>query len=314
MTDSLSGGSTQAGLEGAAAVTTASSNPAIEAAPAAAAAPAADSTVSPANNTSGATQSDGSTAGAAPAVEPAKADAPAADPAKAAEPAAEPQKDTSLLGGEKVETKPAEGADDKKNTEGEAKPEDKKDESSQSVDPAPLPTYDEFKLPEGITLNDSSESLGTFNKILGEFESGEKTHESFQKFGQDLVNYHVTQLQNSVQKVADEVAKTYSTQWENQRNGWKESFMKDPEIGGNKAEVTLNAAKDFLATHGGTPEQQVEFKKFLDETGVGNHPSLIRLLANASAARPDPGMLAAKQPVPQKKSKIEALYGKRKAG
>jgi len=69
----------------------------------------------------------------------------------------------------------------------------------------------------------------------------------------------------------------------------------DKEIGGDKFEENVGVAKLAIDAYF-TPE----FKKFLNESGLGNHPEMIRGLAKAGAPlKPDgwvPGSKAITQP------------------
>lgn len=184
-------------------------------------------------------------------------------------------------------------------------PETKKEEGSQSAEPAPLPTYEAFTLPEGITADDTT--LGEFTKQLAEFETHTKAdHAAVQEFGQNLVNRHVAEQQALTQRITEH----YQNAWEKQGNDWKDAFEKDPEIGGNRRDTTLNAAQEFIRTHGGTEDQQNEFRQLMDTTKIGNHPALIRLLAKANMALSEGKPLAAPKPSLTTASKVERRYGK----
>jgi hypothetical protein len=215
-----------------------------------------------------------------------------AEPPKAAEPVVEKPAEEK-----KVEIKPV--------TEGEKPLEEKKAEGDQSVEPAPLPAYEEFKLPEGITITDT-ERLSDFTKTLAEFETVTKAdHAEVQKFGQQLVDKHIAAVQKGVERMQELNIQA----WEKQKSDWKESFINDPEIGGNRQETTVSAAREFITTHGGTPEQQTEFRKLMESSGVGNHPAMIRMLANAMKAKAEGSPLPATKPMPESSSKVTKRYG-----
>lgn len=177
----------------------------------------------------------------------------------------------------------------------------------QSVDPAPPPTYEAFTIPEDVSLE--PERLKEFTDILGEFEGKTKADHAFvQEFGQKAVDFHVTE----VKKTVEALNKSLAESWENTKTEWKDSFMKDPEIGGNRWQTTVDAASNFIRTHGGTAEQQSEFRKLMDMSGVGNHPAMIRLLASAGRAMSEGRPLAATSPVSPPKSKVATMYGNNK--
>lgn len=85
---------------------------------------------------------------------------------------------------------------------------------------------------------------------------------------------------------------------------WKRDLIRqaqaDPEIGGAKWRDSINLAAhalDKLGAPAGSP-----LRKLLDDTGVGNHPEMIRVFARAGR------LLGAKAP-PRPRSAAETLYG-----
>jgi hypothetical protein len=197
-----------------------------------------------------------------------------------------------------------------------AKPEDKKDEApkdgeqkkedgSQSADPAPQPTYEAFKLEDGFTVDDAK--LGEFTGLLAEMELAKGDHTKVQETGQKLVDRHIAEVKSVLQRQNE----FYLNAFEKQKTDWLTAFEKDPEIGGNQQETSKEAARNFISQHAGTPEQQKEFRDLMQTTGVGNHPAMIRLLAKAQKS-----MTLEGSPVPAQnlstaqKSKVEKRYGK----
>lgn len=183
----------------------------------------------------------------------------------------------------------------------------KKDESSQSVEPAPLPSYEPWKLPEGATLDEAKAT--EFNSLLAEMQTTTKAEQAFvQEFGQKLIERHISEVKETV----DRLHESYQQAWRKQTDDWKQAFISDPEIGGNRQETTVTAANDFISTYGGTPEQQKEFRALMETTGLGNHPAMIRILANAknnaqfSAPKPIVG-----KPATEKLTTTQKFYGKK---
>lgn len=203
-----------------------------------------------------------------------------------------------------IEVKPPEGEQPK--VEGEPdKPAEENKPEGQSDEPAPPPTYEAFTIPDDVSLE--PERLKEFTDILGEFEGKTKADHAFvQEFGQKAVDFHVSEVKKTVEALNRSLAES----WENTKTEWKDSFMKDPEIGGNRWQTTVDAASSFIRTHGGTAEQQSEFRKLMDMSGVGNHPAMIRLLASAGRAMSEGRPLAASSPVSPPKSKVATMYGK----
>ena len=86
------------------------------------------------------------------------------------------------------------------------------------------------------------------------------------------------------------------TEWENQ-------LKADKEIGGDKFKESVATALKTLDTWG-SPELQQQ----LNETGLGNHPDMIRLLVRAGAAMQDAKVLTTNAGG-ARKSFADALYG-----
>lgn len=223
----------------------------------------------------------------------------------------EPPKETTILGTEpKVEEIKSEIKEEPKIEQ--VKDEAPKDETpkeaienkeGQSDEPA-LPTYDAFKLPEGFTLEE--ERISDFTKDLASFELKTKAdHAEVQAFGQSLMDRYAAEMKNTVEKVE----KTYLEAFEKQKTDWKESFEKDSEIGGNRKDTTINSALEFIRTHGGTEAQQTELKQLVEATGVGNHPALIRIFANAMNSMKEGRPLPAMKPIEVAQSKVAKRYG-----
>lgn len=238
--------------------------------------------------------------------QPAPAAAPVSDVAPAsAVPEATPVAAPTLLSPDPIKpadpaAKPAEGA-----PAHVADPAAK--DGSPSAEPAPLPTYEPFVLPEGFKAQE--ERLGDFGKMLGEFENGPKTREDFQKFGQSLVDTHVS----GMRELENRIHQSYATNWETLRTDRIKKFESDPEIGGNRAETSLTEAKKFINTHGGKPEHVAAFYKALQDTGAANHPDVVRFFVNANNSE----SFRAPQPVPAqtpalKESKTSKWYGGKK--
>lgn len=182
--------------------------------------------------------------------------------------------------------------------------EQKKEEAPKAEEPAQLPTYEDFKLPEGINLD--KEKFGEFTGILADIELAKGDHAKMQEAGQKLVDRHIAELQDALKRQTEH----YASEWEKQKTAWRDSFVKDPEIGGNRQDTTVKAALQFIRTHGGNDAQQAEFRQLMDSTGLGNHPALIRLLANANITLAEGKPVPAQKPATQPMSKVERRYGK----
>lgn len=239
------------------------------------------------------------------------------NPAPASLLGAEPPKEAVKTETEQAPEAKAEGEKQPEaKVEGDKKPEtvEQPKEGAQSGEPAPLPTYEAFTLPEGVSLD--NEKLAAFTKDLGEFQLESKADQAaIQKFGQKLIDRYVAETQETMTRLNEHLVNN----WEKQKSEWKETFLKDPELGGNRTDTTIKAIVNAIETHGGSAEQKAEFRKLMNDTGLGNHPAQIRTLNNLvgeinrlKAKYESEGsvkMLPGQKPEGQAKSKIEKRYG-----
>jgi hypothetical protein len=235
----------------------------------------------------------------------AKPEAPiAASPESAKPEAAKPETILGATETPKAPDKPAAEAAPKP-AEGEKKPDgETKAPEGQSAEPAPPPTYEAFKFPEGLTPD--TQRLGEFSNLLGEFETTTKAdHAALQALGQKLVDFHVAEVAKTVQAVQRLQQETENRQ----RVEWLDAFKKEH---GERWQTVSDSALNFIRTHGGSDAQQAEFRDLMEKSGLGNHPVMIRLLANANRSMSEGRQLAAVKPVSiAPRSKVEAMYGRK---
>ncbi|EDT1794292.1 peptidase [Salmonella enterica subsp. enterica] len=214
--------------------------------------------------------------GAAPASsEPA---APAADAQAPAGDQANPEGD-----------KPQPGADgdkpqDDKPTDGD-NPADKPDDKEHKQEGAPE-KY-EFKPAEGQELD--AAALEQFEPIARELNL---TNEQAQK----MVDLYGSKIMPMVQQQQVEA-------WQKTTEQWAADVKADKEIGGDKLTSNLSAAQRALAQFG-TPE----LKEYLEGTGLGNHPELVKAFVKVGKAMSEDGMVTGKES--GQRSAAEVLYGK----
>lgn len=115
-----------------------------------------------------------------------------------------------------------------------------------------------FELPEGMELD---------AKASGEFTEIAKDLKLPQEAAQKLVSLYAKQMQ-AQQEVHAETVK-----------GWAEAVKADKEIGGDNLPATTAAAQKVMSTFA-TPA----LKEYLDGTGLGNHPELVRFVAKIGKA------------------------------
>lgn len=186
----------------------------------------------------------------------------------------------TVLGGEQEDANQEAGqqaAEDKANTEQQEA--DKKADSDKAGDDkggedpgsdAPF-TPESLKLPEGWTLD--SEMLEGFKPLAEELELS-------QDKAQSLIDMHV----QSMQKAADTVTEQFETKQQETRDTWMKAVNTDPEL--SKPENQKLAAS-VLGRFGADKELYTA----LNETGMGNHPGLLRVLVKVG------GMLSEDNPL-----------------
>lgn len=203
------------------------------------------------------------------------APAPAADPSTPA-------------GNEPPAAEPAEPAADPEKPEGEKpegeKPDGEKKQEQQKPDGAPE-KY-EFKAAEGQDLD--AAALEQFEPIARELNL---TNEQAQK----MVDLYGTQILPMVQKQQSEA-------WQKTTEQWAADVKADKEIGGDKLTASIGVAQRALETFG-TPD----LKEYLNSTGLGNHPDLIKFCVKVGHAMSEDKVLTGNEH--GQRSAAQVLYG-----
>lgn len=205
-----------------------------------------------------------------PAAPAADAPAPAADPAK-------PEGDKPQPGAEgdkPHDDKPADGD----------KPADKPDDKEQKQEGAPE-KY-EFKPAEGQELDTAA--LEQFEPIARELNL---SNEQAQK----MVDLYGTKILPMVQQQQAEA-------WQKTTEQWAEDVKADKEIGGDKLTANLSAAQRALDLFGSPA-----LKEYLEGTGLGNHPELVKTFIKIGKAMSEDGMVDGSNQ--GQRSAAEVLYG-----
>ena len=168
--------------------------------------------------------------------------------------------------------------------EGTEKPKDGK--ADEKVVGAPE-VYTDFTFPDGVVVD--KEAVGEFTPLAKELNL---TQDAAQKLIDLQTKYAVKQAEQQAQA------------WEATRNGWRETFTADKEIGGQNVEVSIANAKKALEKYG-TPE----LSQALTDTGTGDHPEFIRFISRVGKAMSEGVIHVGSQPsgVPQK-SVAERLF------
>lgn len=146
-------------------------------------------------------------------------------------------------------------------------------------------TYEDFTLPEGMEID--SGALERASAVFSELGVG-------QEDAQKLVDIAADMQQSWAQQAADARNQLVSD-WENQtRNlpGFKENFDESVSI--------ANAA----LTKFGTPE----LKEFLIESGLGNHPELVKTFFKIGSMTQEDDLSGKPRPSSPEKDRISLMY------
>ncbi|MCW1826506.1 peptidase [Enterobacter asburiae] len=209
--------------------------------------------------------------GAAPA--PSEPAAPAAEaPAPAGE-SAKPEGD-----------KPQSGAEGDKPQEDKAADGDKPKDKEQKQEGAPE-KY-EFQAGEGVELD--TEALKDFEPVAREL---------------NLTNEQAQKLVDAYPKILAGVQQRQAEAWQAQTEQWAADVKADKEIGGDKLTANLSAAQRALDLFGGPV-----LKEYLNTTGLGNHPDLVKAFVKIGKAMSEDGMVDGSNQ--GQRSAAEVLYGK----
>jgi hypothetical protein len=179
----------------------------------------------------------------------------APSPAPTATPAPSPAPDPGL-------TPPESLLNDK--PESTEKPEDGKKPEEPAKPEEPI-TYEAFKLPDGVTLDEAK--LGDFTKLAAEA-----------RIPQDVAQKLVDLYSSDLKAIQDAPMRA----WTEMQNKWQEQVRNDPEIGGKNLDKNLAATKTGLKNLLG--EGADKFFEALNITGAGNNPEIIRGLFKAASA------------------------------
>lgn len=149
-------------------------------------------------------------------------------------------------------------------------------------------TY-ELKVPNGTLLEKSDvEKIAAYARERG--LSQEDAQKVLERDNEILMSYAARQ----------------KAQTEEARNSWAEATKSDRELGGEKLQQTVEVARRVIDRFGSE-----EFKKQLNDTGLGNHPELIRILYRVGKVMSSDQTIlggAPAKPV-ESKSAAEVIYG-----
>lgn len=131
----------------------------------------------------------------------------------------------------------------------------------------------ELTAPEGVALQPG---------LLGKFEELFRKNNLTNEAAQELINSYAENIIKPDQvSLQEQLAKQHET--------WKETVAKDTELGGTNFPNTEKFAQSAVAKFG-TPE----LKTYLNTTGLGSHPELVRAFARIGKAMAEDSIVSGK--------------------
>lgn len=147
-------------------------------------------------------------------------------------------------------------------------------------------SYTDFTLPEGVQIApEVADNLKALAKDL------DLTQDQAQK----VADLGAQMSQRWAQQQTDALAKA--------RTDWAEAAKVDTEYGGEKFNENMAAAKKALDAFGSP-----ELTKLLNESGIGNHPEVIRVFVRAGKAIGDGKFVAGTKAAVSDEDKARRLY------
>ena len=148
--------------------------------------------------------------------------------------------------------------------------------------PQGAPEAYEFTPPEGHVLDDGV--IGKFSEVAKE------------------LNLPQDKAQKVLDVMAPAIAERQAAALQSMTQEWAESARADKEFGGEKLDENLAIAKTALDKFA-TPE----FTKLLNDTGLGNHPEVLRVFVRAGKAISQDSVIPGKA-APSPADRLSALY------
>lgn len=144
----------------------------------------------------------------------------------------------------------------------------------------------EFQAGEGVELD--AEALKDFEPVARDL---------------NLTNEQAQKLVDAYPKILAGVQQRQADAWQATTEQWAADVKADKEFGGDKLTANLSAAQRALDQFG-TPE----LKDYLNTTGLGNHPDLVKVFIKVGRSMSEDGMITGKEN--GQRSAAEVLYGK----
>lgn len=150
--------------------------------------------------------------------------------------------------------------------------------------------YEAFKMPEGVTLDE--ELVGELGKAAKELNLSQEQAQKVADLGAKQAAKLKTTLEATIAKA---------------RTEWADAARADKEIGGDKFNENLGFAKKAMDQFA-TPEMRA----ILNQSGLGNHPEMIRCFHRVGKAMAEDKFVSGAAPGADKDI-ADRLYGKTSA-
>ncbi|WP_225182159.1 peptidase [Pectobacterium aroidearum] len=185
--------------------------------------------------------------------------------------------------------KPTDAPKDDDKPKDPPKDEDKKPDKQEEKKPEGAPEKYEFKAAEGQTLD--ADALAVFEPLAKELGLSQEN-------AQKVVDAYAS-------KILPQIQQQQLANWQKTVEGWAETVKADKEIGGDKLTANIGKAQQAMMQFGGD-----ELKQALEETGLGNHPALVKAFVKIGHAMSEDKMLGGGSDGEQL-SAAQVLYGKK---
>lgn len=209
---------------------------------------------------------------------------------------------------------PSEAEKPVKAEEAKADPKDAEPKDSNEAE-QPI-SYEAIDLPEGIEVANPErfqENISAFDTKFADLEKKFGIdHEEASAFRKEALNLAFSEIQRVAQQAQEaagnaiEAAKAAAAQERIDKiASWRQAF-EDSDLSGNRRQTTLDSAESVIREFAG---DEKALRAALQETGMANHPAMIRLLSNVGSVMQEGRLVAAQMPSPTPKSKAGKLYG-----
>jgi hypothetical protein len=187
---------------------------------------------------------------------------------------------------------------------------DSKDEASDKSDAAEAVVPEAYDLKLTVDGQDGKPAEVAIDTALLDVATP-----TFKELG--LTNEQAQKVAGLVPKVQERLLQQQNDTFAETRTAWAKQAAEDPEIGGKNWKSTQNLAAKALDHFVGPAvtkdakgnEVKNDFRQLLDDTGLGNHPAMIRFCRKVGEGLAEDGTLARGSEGPrQKVDRLAALY------